>query len=156
MEQRVKRPERQNLWLMVFVVALAAGCASVETALRSKDSGTVAVYQVTEAQAWKIAHKVFRWEGSDAIEEDRDNHVMITSSGTDALSWGTVMACWIEPVDSTNTKITVVTKRRYQLGLFTTVTESAFHSRFAQAVEIVKAGKPLPLTKPKTGNAAKN
>ena len=60
------------------------------------------------------------------------------------------MVCWIEPVDGAHTRITVVTKRRYQLGLFTTMTESTFHSRFAQAVEIVKAGKPLPLTLPKT------
>jgi hypothetical protein len=33
-----------------------------------------------EAQAWEIARKVFRWEGTDPIEEDRANKVMITST----------------------------------------------------------------------------
>ena len=103
---------------------------------------------MTEDQAWEIAHKVFRWEGSDAIEDDRPNHVMVTSSGVDAISYGTVMACWVEPVGAAQTRVTIVTKRRYQLGLFTTMTESTFHSRFAQAVELVKAGKPLPLQPP--------
>jgi len=136
-------------WATVLV-AVAAGCASVQTALNSKEDGTAKVYPVTESQAWEIAHRVFRWEGADAIEEDRDNHVMMTSTGTDALSYGAVMACWIEPAAGGQTKVTVVTKRRYQLSLFTTLTETTFHHRFAQAVEIVKEGRSLPLTAPAT------
>ncbi len=135
---------------IAVLVASMIGCATVDSALRSKDEGTVVVYDVPEAKAWEIARKVFRWEGSDAIEEDRPNKVLMTSSSMDAVSWGAVMVCWIESIDSTHTKITVVTKRRYQLGLFTTMTESTFHSQFARAVEMVKAGKPLPLTRPKS------
>jgi len=131
-----------------LVVLLACGCASTQDALKSKKSGTAKVYPVTEEQAWEIAKKVCRWEGTDAVEEDRANHVMITSTGTDALTPGTVIACWIEPEGPAQTKVTVVTKRRYQLSLFTSLTESTFHLRFEQGVEIVKSGKPLPLERP--------
>jgi len=121
------------------------GCATVQDALEHKDDGTVKVYAVTEEQAWDIAWKVFRWEGADAIEGHRAEHVMVTST---AGKSGTVMACWVEPVDEHQTKVTVVTKRRNQIGLFTDLTEGTFQWRFAQAVDIVKSGQPLPLEVP--------
>ncbi|MGH7382216.1 MAG: hypothetical protein ACREKR_08315 [Candidatus Methylomirabilales bacterium] len=58
------------------------------------------------------------------------------------------MGAWVDPVDKNNTKVTVVTKRRLSLNIATTLTEATFHKRFAQAVQIVKAGKPLPATPP--------
>jgi hypothetical protein len=44
--------------------------------------------------------------------------------------------------------VTVVTKRRIATNLATTLTETTFHRRFAQAVGMAKAGQPLPLTPP--------
>ncbi len=120
------------------------GCATVQDALENKADGTAKVYPVPEARAWDIARRVFRWEGADAIEDDRPERVMITST---AGAYGTVMACWIEPLDAEQTKVTVVTKRRYQLSLFTSLTESTFQWRFGQAVEMLKSG-PLPVHAP--------
>ena len=73
---------------------------------------------------------------------------MLTSSGANFVSMGAVMGAWIEPVDGENTKVTLVTKRRMATNIATTLTESTFQRRFAQAVEIVKSGKPLPLSPP--------
>ncbi|MFI5403737.1 MAG: hypothetical protein ACHQ1G_12440 [Planctomycetota bacterium] len=128
----------------VLPLLLACGCATVQDALENKEDGTAKVYAVPEAQAWQIARRVFRWEGADAIEDDRAEHVMITST---AGAYGTVMACWFEPVGEDRTKVTVVTKRRYQLSLFTSLTESTFQWRFGQAVEMLKSG-PLPVDAP--------
>ncbi|MBI2998489.1 MAG: hypothetical protein HYY46_08570 [Deltaproteobacteria bacterium] len=55
----------------------------------------------------------------------------------------------------TSTKVTVVTKRRISINLATTLTETTFHNRFAQAVEILKAGKSLPQQPPQESGAAK-
>lgn len=41
-----------------------------------------------------------------------------------------------------------MTKRRVQTTIFTTLTETTFHKRFAQAVQMVKAGQKLPATPP--------
>jgi hypothetical protein len=73
---------------------------------------------------------------------------MLTSSGMNLVSWGAVMGAWIEPVDKDNTKVTVVTKRRVTVNIATTLTESTYHRRFAQAVEIVKKGQSLPRDAP--------
>jgi len=65
----------------------------------------VKVYPVDSDQAWKIAIQVFRWEGSDAIEEHRDQNMMLTSSGMNFWSPGSFMGAWIEPVDIANTQL---------------------------------------------------
>ena len=53
---------------------LLTGCASMNDVLNSKDEGTVQVYPVDSDQAWEIAKTVFRWEGTDAIEEHKDQN----------------------------------------------------------------------------------
>jgi len=104
--------------------------------------------RVNADQAWKIARTVFRWEGADAIEEHRDEGYMLTSSGMNLVSSGAVMGAWVDPLDKNNSKVTVVTKRRIATNVATTLTETTFHKRFGQAVQIVKSGKPLPSAPP--------
>ncbi len=123
----------------------------MDDVVKAKESGregTTQTYPVAEAQAWDIAKTVFRWEGSDAIEEHREQHYMLTSSGMNLVSAGTVMGAWIEPTDASHTKVTVVTKRRIQTNIATTLTEGTFQKRFGQAVDIVNHGQSLPASAP--------
>jgi len=143
--------ERGFKFLVIVILsscfALLNGCATMNDVVRVKEAGTegtTKVYPVNADQAWEIAKTVFRWEGSDAIEEHRDQGYMLTSSGMNMVSMGAVMGAWIEPVDKDNTKVTVVTKRRVTINAFTTLTEGTFHRRFAEAVEIIKKGQRLP------------
>jgi len=133
-------------------IVLVAGCATTNDVIRVKEvgsEGTARVYPVTVDQAWDIAKTVFRWEGADAIEEHRVEGYMLTSSGPNLVSWGAVMGAWVERVDADKTRVTVVTKRRITMNMATTLTESTFHKRFAEAVDIVKSGQPLPRIAPK-------
>lgn len=142
----------RNLTMLMLACALALqGCATMQDVVRVKQDGsegTTAVYSVNKDQAWEIAKTVFRWEGSDAIEEHRNENYMLTSSGMNMVSWGTVMGAWVKPITEEETEVTVVTKRRVTMNLATTLTETTFHKRFAQAVGIVKSGQTLPLTPP--------
>ena len=138
---------RITLGLLVVLAGLT-GCQTLSDVVKAKDEGTSQVYPIDPDQAWKIAMTVFRWEGSDAIEEHRAEGYMLTSSGMNLMTAGTVMGAWVEPVAQGQTKVTVVTKRRIVTNLVTTLTETTFHRRFAQAVKIVKVGKPLPLEPP--------
>lgn len=135
--------------VLLLFISILAGCATMGDVAQSQDEGTSKVYPVNADKAWDIAKTVFRWEGADAIEEHRTEGYMLTSSGMNLVSWGAVMGAWITPVDKQNTKVNVVTKRRISVNVATTLTETTFHKRFAQAVEIVKAGKPLPVAPPK-------
>lgn len=137
--------------ILFSFIALFTGCATMNDVVRVKEDGsegTTKIYPVTADQAWEISKVVFRWEGSDAIEEHREQGYMLTSSGMNLVSWGAVMGAWIEPVGKNNTKVTVVTKRRVTVNIATTLTETTYHKRFAQAVDIVKQGKPLPRNVP--------
>ena len=139
------------MFLVVVLVTLGTGCATTNSVAKAKNKGkgTTDVYSVNFDQAWDIAKTVFRWEGSDAIEEHRDNGYMLTSSGMNLVSYGAVMGAWVEKVGDESTKVTVVTKRRIAINVATTLTEKTFHKRFKQAVAIVKSGDPLPIEKPK-------
>ena len=142
---------KKKVLIIFFAVAVSvwfAGCATMGDVVKAKEEGTAKIYPVNEDQAWKIAKIVFRWEGADTIEEHRDEGYMLTSSGVNLVSWGAVMGAWINPVDEDNTQVTVVTKRRVSINLATTLRETKFHERFAQAVDIVKAGKSLPVEPP--------
>lgn len=132
----------------LLLLAAAAGCQTLSDVVKAKQEGTSKVYPVTADQAWTIAMTVFRWEGADAIEEHRAEGYMLTSSSPGIMTYGTVMGAWIDPITSTQTQVTVVTKRRVITNIITSLTETTFHRRFAQAVEIVQAGKRLPLTPP--------
>lgn len=128
------------------------GCQTLGDVIHAKaqGGGSTQVYPVDTDQAWKIAMTVFRWEGSDAIEEHRDQGYMLTSSSMNLITAGAVMGAWVEPMGQGQTKVTIVTKRRIATNLATTLTETTFHKRFAQAVSLVKAGQPLPLTPPES------
>jgi len=138
---------RSVLASLFLMLMLLPGCASMHDVIQAKQDGsegTTMVYDVTKDQAWDISKTVFRWEGCDAIEEHQKENYMLTSSGMNLVSFGTVMGAWLTPVDNTHTKVTVVTKRRVTVNIATTLTEGTFHKRFAQAVEILKQGQSLP------------
>lgn len=140
--------QKLTIWALLVALVGVTGCATMADVVKAKDQGTSQVYPVSADQAWEISKTVFRWEGSDAIEEHRAEGYMLTSSGMNLVSAGAVMGTWVDPIDQNNTKVTVVTKRRLATNLATTLTETTFHRRFAWAVEIVKAGKPLPIAPP--------
>ena len=78
---------------LVCAVLWLASCQTLSDVVQAKTQGggTTQVSPVDANQAWTIAMTVFRWEGSDAIEEHRDQGYMLTSSGMNFLSAGAVM-----------------------------------------------------------------
>ena len=147
----MKKQKKLISSLLIILAVISSGCSTMQDVVRVKEAGTEGTtrnYPINENQAWEIAKTVFRWEGSDAIEEHKDQGYMLTSSGMNLVSYGAVMGAWVEPTDKNNSKVTVVTKRRISMNVATTLTEGTFHRRFAQAVELVKSGKPLPASAP--------
>lgn len=132
------------LGLLSASISVTTGCSTLGDVVGHKEDGTSQVYPVNADQAWEIAKVVFRTEGTDAIEEHRAEGYMLTSSGMNLVSVGAVMGAWIDKISDNQTKVTVLTKRRITINIATTLMESTFHRRFAQGVQIVKSGKPLP------------
>ena len=138
----------KRLVFCMLILGFLSGCATTADVMQDKDQGKSIVYPVTFDQSWTIAMTVLRWEGADAIEEHKGQRYMVTGSGMNLVTYGSVMGVWIDPTPYGQMKVTVVTKRRVQTNVFTTLTESTFHKRFAKAVQIVEAGKPLPSIPP--------
>jgi hypothetical protein len=73
--------------------------------------------------AWRISKTVLRWEGGNAIDENREGGYMMTEFRE---TYGGVAGFWLEPVGD-NVKVTALIKG----GL---LYEDWLHLRFAQAV----------------------
>jgi hypothetical protein len=154
-EVRVMRQERFNnllsglMWSMVIIFS---GCASTHDVVSDKkesSGGISKVYPVNADQAWEIGKVVFRWEGRHVTEEHKDQGYMLSSSGVGLVAWGTVIGAWFEPVDAENTRVTIIIKRRITATPpASMLKEDSFHHLFAEAVEIVEKGEPLPLKAP--------
>jgi len=135
---------------LVITLLGLAGCQTLGDVIWTHDhgGGTVHVYPIDANQAWQIALTVFRWEGAEAIDEDRTQGYMLATRGSHLPTTGAVMGAWIAPAGEGQTKVTVITKRRFAADIATPLTETTFQKRFAQAVALVKAGQPLPPTLP--------
>ena len=121
--------------IITWVIAIGVGgCTTMPDPMKAKDDGTSAVYAVSEADAWGITTAVLRQEGADAIEEHKDEGYLTASAGMSLISWGTYMAVWIEPIQARETRVAIVTKRKFAIDT-TVLTETTFHRRFAEEVE---------------------
>lgn len=133
----------------ILITTILVSCASIGDAIKAKNDGTVVSYPVSFEDGWKAAKAVLRWEDAETIEEHKDEQYMVTTVGANFVSAGSAIAVWVEPEGDKNSKVTIVSKRKIQTNLATGLTESTFHRRFEQAVQIMKAGKPLPPEAPK-------
>jgi hypothetical protein len=99
-----------------------------------RGEGTTRTYAVAVDRAWDITRSILVWEGgAEQIDDRRRDGYVLASSGIEAFSWGAYMGVWITPIDSSRVRVTVVTKRKVSTNIATTLTESTFHERFAEA-----------------------
>jgi hypothetical protein len=134
----------------MFLPVVFLGCATLSDVIADKEAGegTTVTYPVATDKGWEIAKKVLRWEGAETIEENKDEQYMLTTIGQNLISAGSVVGVWVEPGGKGKSKVTVITKRKMATNIATGLTETTFHDRFQQAVDIVKSGKALPREAP--------
>lgn len=144
----------KNATILLLIAITSSACmTSMSDVLTAKQNGEGETrnYPVNFETAWGISMAVFRWEKTEAIEEHKLEGYMLTNAGQNLISAGSVMGAFIEPIDSNNVKVTIVSKRRVATNLATGLTEGTYHRRFQQAVDIIKDGKKLPLEPPPEG-----
>lgn len=142
---------RPRMTVLVLLVALvwATGCVTRANVVLAKDDGTSQIYHINRIRAWKIAKTVFHWEGDEALEEHRSQGILVVRSGGGKWTpWGGLKAAWVERVDRIHTKVTVVSKSYLGVDVGMSSSEAKFHERFAQAVQITRAGRSLPSEPP--------
>lgn len=143
-------------WLKIFSFVVLSiwlvSCTTLADVMKTKDEGggTSQIYPVDKDQAFEIAMTVFHWEGSDAVEAHQlQGYMLVTYPFIPMLTGGGNAGVWIEPQGTGQVRVTVVTLDRYPgSDMWMGRTETRFHRRFGQAVELIKAGKPLPLVPP--------
>ncbi len=146
---------------IVFVLSLLF-CANawslsqrdVVNARQSGDDGVARVYHVNEQQAWEIAAAVLHWQHSNRIEDRHDLNCMLTSIGASTCACRMEVGVWIEPVNEGDSKVTIITRGKSSNNIFTNIetfpdmVKPDFHTRFQQAVDMIKSGKQLPFNPP--------
>lgn len=115
-----------------LVAVAGMGCRSMESVTHAKNEGISMVYPVSRDRAWEVAKRVLIQEGCGGIDERKEEGAMFTSTGMTALTYGTYIGVWVEPIDRESSKVTVCTKRKVAANIATGLTETTFHNRFAQ------------------------
>lgn len=140
-----------RLTLLFTIILVCSSCSTLNTVLKDKEAGkgTRVVYDTNFDQSWLLAKKAFRWAGSDAIEEYKEEGYMLTTKGANLITYGSVMGAWIERISDNKMAVTVISKRRISTNLATGMTEPRFHSLFKAGLKILEKGEELPLSAPK-------
>lgn len=138
---------------LFFLLLYVGACTTLADVMKAKeeDRGISQIYPVDKDQAFEIAITVFHWEGSDAVEAHQSQGYMLTTYPfIPMLTGGGNAGVWIVPQGTDQeVRVTVVTLERYPgSDMWMGRTETRFHRRFGQAVEIIKEGKNLPLIPP--------
>jgi hypothetical protein len=141
---------------MVAVLLALLGCAHIgdlQTA-HARGLGTSASYSVSIDEAWTISVQILRNAGAESIDERRNKGYMLTSTG----GAGTYIGVWVEP-DGSQTRVTVITKRRSGVEILKALTEKDFHREFADMASMLPAGRAggsvvEPPTPPSIASAA--
>jgi len=140
------REKRNIIYFSVVPILLSlllAGCATnFEDLLRGEHEGMMRSFPVNEDQAWMIVRTVFLWEGAQEVE-------IAETRAEKTLSWEGVMWARIESVDEGRTRVTVKKAAIPCNPVSPILTEEEFYAHFVQAVNILKAGRPLPKALPK-------
>ncbi len=146
-----------RLLLMVCIALLVSlsGCANrqkvaeeVLLAKKSGKEGITKVYRIPAAQAWDITRAVFLWEKVDEIDEHRLDNYVLASSGMQMVAFGTVIGVWIEPLDTSSTRITAISKFRGDCCPLTHLTPKRFFEKFDKGLKISESGRKLPIVAP--------
>jgi hypothetical protein len=145
---------RRLVFLTAVVAALFvvpfAGCSTRRDVVvyKLRGRGTQRVYPVTVDQAWIISKTILVLEPTEKIEEHRQEGYMLTSDDSSSLVPTTYMGVFIEPEGPAQAKVTFVTRRRTPTQAYASLTEGAFHRKFAELVKLVAAVGPLPAEGP--------
>jgi hypothetical protein len=149
-------PSRLRTVLLLGLLFAILGCAhmsDLQTA-HARGQGTSASYPVSVDQAWKISLEILRNAGAESIDERKNKGFMLTSTAMgEGLSVGTYIGVWVQP-DGSQTRVTVITKRRSQVEIITALTEKGFHRQFSDAVLVSGGRGALPTAEPTSAPAA--
>lgn len=121
--------------VVLGLLSLLVVSCSITTSelLASKAYGAAQTYPVAPDRAWKIARAIVDTTAAVAVEERREDGVLIATTETHDWHVATRFAIWIEPVEA-GTRLIVVS-RTVRPGAFPrALSEKEFHRDFAQRV----------------------
>jgi len=120
----------------IVLLSLLAGCTTkFDDLARQKTSGMSFVYPVNEQQSWDIARKVFLKKGARKAE--------IEESGSDrTINWVGVLVVTIDPLDTSNTRITTNQPPGACVPSTPLITEKQFHESFSETIDLMKPAAP--------------
>lgn len=119
-------------FLFVVFLPLLVGCSTkFDDLVRQKIEGISFVYPVNEQQALDISRKVFLKKGARKAEIEE-------SKSDRTINWVGVLVVTIEPLDSSNTRITANQPPGACSPTTPLITEKQFHESFSEILNLMK------------------
>jgi hypothetical protein len=121
---------RHFAWALA-VAGILTGCTTTTAdVIQARAEGLAQVYAVPPERAWRAARAVLDAGGAQAVEERREESLMLALTTVGVVTMPTRIAVWIEPV-ATGTRVTVVSRQERGV-LPRALSEAEFHQAFAR------------------------
>jgi hypothetical protein len=136
--------------VLVLGIVLSAGCiAPMEVIVEARRSGRgrSAEYPAGSKRLWTAVDAALNWSSAGRTEDHRDEgYLLAWFLGADGHA-PTYVGVWVEQVQESRARVTVVSRRAGLFGL-SAMNEEEFHRDLSTALGILDQGKLLPLIRP--------
>ncbi len=97
--------------MLCALLALAAGCATVDTAKAERGQGVSQTYDAPFDKVWDAVPSALSSLGINIVNANRADNTVLAEKGVSAFSWGEKVALFVTPVDEQRSKVEVISKR---------------------------------------------
>ncbi len=109
---------RMELWMLLPVVMLLAGCATLSSVQAERGKGSIRVYPASFETVWEKANQALRILHLGVAESNQKEGYILAETGISASSWGEKVAIFIKKIDPASTQVEIVSRKVMATNIF--------------------------------------
>lgn len=120
-------------WIFLPMVLLLCGCATLTSVRGERGRGSSRVYQAPFETVWKKANQTLKLLQLGIAESNQKQGYLLAETGISAFSWGERVAVFVERIDTSSTRVEVISRKVMATNIFA----ENWESRFLDTLEVL-------------------
>ena len=103
---------------MAATAALLSGCATLGSVQAERGHGSARVYSAPFETVWEKTNQALRILQLGVVESNQKEGYFLAETGISASSWGEKVAVFIQKIDTSSTRVEVVSRKALATNIF--------------------------------------